>query len=273
MRSLLLFFFRYRAFITFIFLEIISIFLIVQNTHYQKALFFNSSNQLIGGILNLSNNVTSFIDLSAINDQLALENAQLSQQIAEMRIESPSLAQVDTFYHYEFRTAEVVNNTVRLRNNTLTIRIGAADGVKEGMGVIGGGGVVGKVRYVNNNYSVVTSLLHTDGMLSAQVKNKVGLCTVSWGGPFDSNVVELLYIPRQYQIKEGDTVLTSGYNAIFPAGIFVGTISEVSLTDEATFYDVKVRLGNDFHNLSHVSVIENRDLVELDSLSMEIRDE
>lgn len=228
---------------------------------------------MIGDILNFSNNVTSYINLTEINDRLALENAQLNQQLAEMRIEQPSPVMIDSFYHYDFRSAEVVNSTVRLRNNTLTIRIGGEDGVKQGMGVIGGGGVVGKVRYVSDNYSIVTSLLHTDGMLSAQVKDKVGLCTVSWGGPYDADIVELHYIPRQYQIEAGDSVLTSGYNAIFPSGIFIGTISEVSLTEEATFYEVKVKLGNDFHNLSHVSVIENRDLIQLDSLSIEISDE
>ena len=196
-----------------------------------------------------------------------------SKKLAEMKVVEPSSLILDSLNNFEFRSAEVVNNSIRLRNNTLTIRIGANDGVKKGMGVISSGGVVGKVRNVGKNFSTVTSLLHSDGMLSAQVKNKVGLCTVQWAAPYNSEYVDLLYIPRQYHIEEGDSVLTSGYNAIFPSDIFIGTISEVSLTDEATFYEVKVKLGNDFHNLSYVSVIQNRNLPELDSLSNIVGDE
>ena len=108
MRSLLLFFFRYRAFITFIFLEVICVVLIVQNTHYQKALFFNSSNQIIGGILSTSNNVSSFVNLTEINEELARENAELQQKLAEMNIVAPSPLIFDSLNNFEFRSAEVV---------------------------------------------------------------------------------------------------------------------------------------------------------------------
>ena len=272
MRSLLLFFFRYRAFITFIVLEVLSGILIVQNTHYQKALFFNSSNSAIGGILDISNNVSSFISLGSVNEELASENALLKQQLVQAGIQQASQTLDDSLYQFYYRTAEVINNSVSLRNNTLTIRIGSSEGVKEGMGVIGGGGVVGKVRYVSDNYSIVTSLLHTDGLLSAQVKDKVGLCTIGWDA-VSHEKVNLLYVPRQYHIEVGDSVLTSGVNAVFPNGLFIGTVSDVDLTEEATFYEAKVRLGNDFINLSHVDVIENRYKNELDSLAIEVSDE
>lgn len=266
MRSLLLFFYRFRALFTFILLEIICAILIIQNTNYQKALFFNSSNSLIGGILATANNVTDFVNLTEVNQQLAEENARLHQELALYGIDSASNMMADSTLQFVFRTAEIVNNTVSNTNNTLTIRIGSKEGVKPGMGVIGGGGVVGKVRYAGTKFSVVTSLLNTDGLLSAQIKDKVALCTVSWDA-VSANTVNLLYVPRQYSISVGDSVLTSGYNAVFPAGLLIGTISEVDLPEEATFHNIKVSLANDFRKLSHVSVIENRFKPELDSLN------
>ena len=266
MRSLLIFFFRYRAFITFLVLEFICATLIIQNTSYQKALFFNSSNSLIGGILNLSNDVATFINLEEVNQQLSAENANLKQQIAAYNSDSASGPMADSSYQFIFRTAQVIDNSVNLRNNTLTIRIGSEQGIQPGMGVVGGGGVVGKVRYVSDKYAVVTSLLNSDGLLSAQVKDKVALCTISWdwGNPTE---VKLLYVPRQYSIQAGDSVLTSGYNAVFPAGILVGMVSNDFLPEDAPFHDITVKLANDFMRLSHVDVIENRFKTEIDSLT------
>lgn len=240
--------------------------MIIQNTHYQKALFFNSSNGAIGSILKISNDVASFINLNSINQGLAAENARLQEQLTKAGIKLPSTQLYDSLGQFTYHTARVINNSVALRNNTLTIRIGSTEGIKQGMGVIGGSGVVGKVRYVSKNYSVVTSLLHTDGLLSAQVKDKVGLCTISWDA-VSPEKVNLLYVPRQFQIEIGDSVLTSGYNAVFPSGLFIGTVSDVELTKEATFYNAKVKLGTDFYNLSYVDVIENRNIPELDSLT------
>jgi len=272
MRSLFLFLFRFRAFITLVILEVFCAFLIIQNNNYQRVLFFNSSNRMAGDLLSITNNISTYFGLRHQNDLLSKENALLKQQVARLSTGNPVVLAIDTVRQFTFHTAEVVNNTVDLRNNSLTIRIGRQQGITPGMGVVGGGGIVGKVRYVSPKYSVVTSLLHTEGMLSATVKNKVDLCTVQWSGQ-DPTEVDLLYIPRSYSIDVGDTVETSGYNAIFPKGLYVGTVSRVNLSPEAPFYDIKVKLGNDFRTLDYVDVIENKDLPELDSLQREISNE
>ena len=152
----------------------------------------------------------------------------------------------DTLYApYDFITAKVINNSTNWRNNSLTLNRGHRDGVNPGMGVVGGNGLVGKVKYVTERFSVVTSLLHAGFTVSSKIANKVEVCTTEWDG-VDPKFVRVKYVPRYHEIEVGDTVMTSGYNSIFPADYVIGIISEVDLRDDANFYDLKAEIINDF---------------------------
>jgi rod shape-determining protein MreC len=76
----------------------------------------------------------------------------------------------------------------------------------------------------------------------------------------------LNFIPRHANPVVGDTVVTSGFNAVFPEGVLVGIIEEVSLGPEAQFYDLKVKLAQDFSSLAFVEIVRSNLLEEKDSL-------
>ena len=94
--------------------------------------------------------------------------------------------------------------------------------------------------------------------------------TIQWDG-IDPDYVKFKFIPRHVQPVQGDSVLTSGYNAVFPEGIMVGQIAEINLTDEL-FYDLKVKLSQDFRKLAYVEVVKNSLRHELDSLEQPFKE-
>jgi rod shape-determining protein MreC len=59
----------------------------------------------------------------------------------------------------------------------------------------------------------------------------------------------------QFQI--GDTIITSGYSAIFPEGILVGFVSSFERQRDDNFNSLKIELATDFQRLSNVMVIRN----------------
>lgn len=264
MRSLFLFLYKFRAFISLVLLEFVCGVLIIQNSQYHRALFFNSSNTVIGSLLTTTDNVVNYFKLKEINETLSSDNARLKNTMNSFD-KTPLAFQNDSIRNYRYINARVIDNSVDLRNNLLTINIGSKNGVRKDMGVIGGGGIVGKTRYVSDNFTVVTSLLHTESMVPATIKNKVNVCTVKWNGE-DPYIVDLLYVPRHYEIDVGDTVLTTGYSGIFPENILIGSISSVDLRHDAPFYDITVKLINDFYKISFVEVTEFVDFEELDSI-------
>lgn len=278
MQRLFLFFYHYRAFFTFLFLELLCAWLIIGNNPYQGARFFNSSNGLVAAMNNVSNGVREYFLLRQINSTLAEENAQLRSrfealnQLRYITTPSPSVKDSARASQFNFISAKVVSNTVHRFTNFLTINKGSEDGVETGMAVISPLGAVGKVRTASKHYSVVTSILHVDVQVSALLKRTGHFGTIQWNG-IDPDYVKFHFIPRHVEPVKGDTVVTSGYNAVFPEGIMVGQIEEVRLTDEL-FYDLTVKLSQDFRKLSYVEVVRNSMKEELDSLTQTVvRDE
>ncbi len=273
MERLILFVYQNRAFFTFLVLEIFCAWLIVENNAYQGTKFFNSSNGVVATMNNFSQSVRDYFQLSEVNRMLAEENASLKQSLEQQKkIAYPTAeATLDSALtgQYDFVSAKVVNNHVDMVKNFITIDRGKDAGIEAGMAVISPLGVVGKVKLVSRNYAVVTSILHVDVMTSGVLKRTEHFGTIQWNG-LDPDLVEFKYIPRHVSPAKGDTVVTSGYNAVFPAGIMIGVIDEVTLSDEALFYDLSVRLSQDFRKLSFVNVIRNHRQVEQDSLEQVI---
>ena len=275
MERLFFFFYQYRAFFMFFVLEFICAWLIVGNNSYQGARFFNSSNGFVASLNNVSQGVREYFLLRQINSTLAEENAYLRSKFEEMNqmqyvTITPVITDSTVTRQFDFVSAKVVSNTVNRFTNFLTINKGEDNRIEPGMAVISSLGAIGKVRTVSKHYSVVTSILHVDVQVSVLLKRTGHFGTVQWDG-FNPEMVKLKYIPRHVQPVKGDPVLTSGYNAVFPEGIMVGLVEEVNLSDEL-FYDLKVKLSQDFRKISYVEVVKNSLKTELDSLEQTVEE-
>lgn len=272
MDRLLRFFYEYRAFFTFLLFELICAWLIVQNNQYQSASFFNSSNRLAVSIIGFSNGVREYFSLRDINKELATENAVLRTKL-EQRNQSLYVLDVREIKdpaiinRFEFVSAKVVNNTTSLFKNFITINKGKDAGIEPGMAAISAHGAVGKVKSVSEHYAVLISLLNIDEHVSSVIKRTQNFGTVQWDGG-NARFADLLYIPRHVKPLVGDTIVTSGYNAVFPQGVLVGIIREVKLKEEAPFYDLKIELAQDFTKLSFVEIVKSNLKAEKDSLEL-----
>lgn len=269
MERLFLFFYQYRAFFTFLVIEVVCAWLIIDNNQYQSAKFFNSSNGMVARLNNFSQDVREYFLLRNINSTLAEENAELRSRLErynQIQQASDSIFVQDStvIKQFDFISAKVVNNSVDRFTNYLTINKGSDSGVEPGMAVISPLGAVGKVKAVSNHYSVVTSILHKDYRLSVLMTRTGYFGSVSWNG-VDPDFAQLNFVPRHVNPAKGDTVVTSAYNAVFPEGIMVGIIEDVKETP-TLFYDLTLRLSQDFRKLSYVEVVRSHLRSELDSL-------
>lgn len=276
MERLFLFIYQYRAFFTFVVLELFCFWLIVQNNQYQGARFFNSSNTVVASINNFSQSIRDYFLLSEVNRTLAEENADLRKQVEIQKNQIQNAYRVTysdsvVASRFEFISAKVVNNQVDRFKNFITINRGNDSGISPGMAVISPLGVVGKVKQVSRHYSVVTSILHIDYMISAILKKTNHFGSVQWDG-MNPDFTKFNHIPRHVKVEIGDSVVTSGFNAIFPEGILIGTISEKNLSPGSLTYDLTVSLSQDFRKLSYVSVVKSYLKNEQDSLEFEVQE-
>ncbi|HEY3403024.1 MAG TPA: rod shape-determining protein MreC, partial [Ohtaekwangia sp.] len=220
MERLFLFIYQYRAFFTFLVLELFCAWLIVNNNSYQGARYFNSSNAVVASMNNFSQSIRDYFLLRDVNAALAEENAELRKQIEQNNqrlqvLDTLTLSDSLLITRFDFVSAKVVNNQVDRFKNFVTINKGEDAGLKPGMAVISPFGAVGKVKVVSNHYSVVTSILNIDVMVSALLKRTGHFGTIQWEGR-DPDRISYKYIPRHVNPAVGDTVVTSGYSAVFP---------------------------------------------------------
>ena len=231
MLRILQFLYRVRAFLLFAFLEFLAIWMIVANNSPQGAAFFNSSNEWVGNALKKQADVVQYFSLVDDNAALVEENARLKQDLMALQVRPDSMPLViDSALeaNFEIKGARVVANSLRFSQNYLTLYKGSKDGIKPGMGVFNSQGIVGRVKSVSENYAVAFSVLNTNLLISAKIKSSDVFGSVRWDGG-NTSEVQLLYVPRHVKASKGDTVISSGFNAVFPEGILIGKISKEDL--------------------------------------------
>jgi len=269
MYGIIAFFRRFYFSLLFIALEIISIAFVVTNNYYHEAGYFNSSNRIAGTVYGAYSGVTSYFSLQNVNHQLAEENAQLLNTVSKTKDTSTYKKGTLTNpfgQQYNFILAEVVDNSTNLPNNYLTLRAGSEEGIGEGMGVISPTGIVGIVVKVSSRYSVVMSLLHQKTLVSAMFKKSGTFGSLSWSDNKDYRFATLNQIPMSEKVKQGDTIVTSGFSTVFPKGIMVGTVDNFKAIPELYFYTIRVKLSTDFKNIRYVYVVSSIEKTEKDSL-------
>lgn len=274
MRTLLRFLYRYHFFLLFILLEVLAFTLIVRYNKFQRATFSTFTENISGYFNEKITAFTEYFTLVETNRKLALENEKLKNQIQRV-YRSDELfffGEEDTVYRqkYFYTSAKVVNNSIHKMYNFLTLDKGWEQGIRPEMGVVSTEGVVGITVGVSKNFTSVMSLLNRNFHLSARLKKNNYFGTLSWDGG-DYRHATLSEIPHHVDIRKGDTVITSGYSAIFPEGIPIGIVENSELKD-ASFYQASVKLFTDFKNLVYVEVIGNLKKEERRSLEGSFND-
>jgi rod shape-determining protein MreC len=197
-----------------------------------------------------------------VNDSLLAENARLGNQLkssfANDSVEQKFINDTLTRQQYSYTVAQVVNNSVHLKNNFITINRGRKHGIAEDMGVTGPNGIVGIVRGVSENYSIIQSLLHSSTRISASIASTNAFGSLIWGeNNFNPQTAMLQDIPHHVVVRPGEKIVTSGLSVIFPAGIPVGRVIKSGIKRGNNFLDIELRLNTDFARLQYVYVITN----------------
>lgn len=260
MRSLFRFIARFHVAFLFVILEILCLIILVQNNNYQKSVFLNSSNSLVGNLFTGYNSVREYLSLTKVNDNLNLENARLNNILLHSSLSNKDIYQSvnDSIYsqQYRYRSAKLIRVSVNKQLNYFSIDKGELHGISKEMAVVSTNGLVGLVKNTSSHFSTIIPLINSHLKVSARIKKNNYYGSLSWDG-LDYRKMKLYEIPSHVNINVGDTIITSGYSAIFPEGVLIGTVDEFSLASGGVFYDISVLLSVDFKQVSYVHVIGN----------------
>ena len=279
MRNLLNFLLKYNYCFLFILLEVISFVLLFRFNHYQGSVFFTSSNKLAGSVYEVANQVTGYFHLKSINDDLVQKNVELELQMEHLRKaltdamgDDKGIEQLkkDALTGYDMYKAKVINNSLTHIDNYITIDKGENDGIRSEMGVVNGNGIVGIVYLTSDHYAVVIPVLNSKSNISCKIQKSDYFGFLKWEGG-SSEYATVKDMPRHSLFSVGDTVVTSGHSAVFPGGIPVGSIEEITDSQDGLSYQLKVKLFTDFARLNDVRVIVRKGQEEQKELEQRLK--
>ena len=270
MQQLIYFFQRYKTFLFFLLLEFIAVALIINNYSFHKSKFISSTNFITGGLQQKSSDLTEYLNLKSINQELSEENKRLKNKLeilysaidtVKTKINTDSLKYYQRFLYIN---GKIIGNSFNKNNNFLTINRGSNHGISSEMAVINNKGIIGITDQVDDIYGRVQSILNSKSSINAGFKNNDYYGTLKWNGT-DYNTVQLTDVPRQARFKIGDTIVTGGKSSIFPKGIPVGTVIDIPVKLSAA-NTISIKLFNDMANLSHIYIITSLHKKEIKSL-------
>ncbi len=268
MQQIINFLIRYKIFLLYAFLLLVSIIFTIQSHSYHQSKFFNSSNYVSGSIYEVSDGITSYFKLREENKNLVRENQLLRYQLYNAK-ESLTDSLTDSVQqNYSVTRGKVIKNSFSDQRNYITINKGSNDSIQQDMGVITGKGILGIVENTSKNFATVQSILNEKSNINAKIKNSNHFGSLVWDAK-NYNIVQLIDIPRLVQLTIGDTIVTGAMSSIFPENIPIGTIKKFDLDTSKSFYYIDVALFNDMTNLKNVYIIKNLNRNEVLELEME----
>ena len=263
MRNLLNFLLKYNHWFLFILLEVISFVLLFRFNHYQHSVYFSSANAVAGKVYEVSGGITSYFHLKSVNEdlldrimELEQQNHNLEDALGRHVSDSTELNSIRNLTNTDYQVfkARVINNSLNLVDNYITLNRGSKDGIRPEMGVVDGNGVVGIVYDTSSHYSRVISVLNSKSSISCKIVGSEYFGYLKWEYG-DSRYAYLKDLPRHAEFNLGDTVVTSGYSTVFPEGIMIGTVDDMADSNDGLSYLLKVKLATDFGKVSEVRVI------------------
>lgn len=259
MRNLLNFLARYSNLIIFLILEGISFYLLANGNNYHNTRVVMGTMGIMRKMEEKISNSRNYFNLRVANENLAQQNIQLRNKIDQLtkRDSSVFYPVSDSVYKQQFlyMSAEVINNSINRQKNFFTIDKGTRHGITPDMAVITGNSVAGIIVGCSENYSLAMSLLNLDFKISARIKSNGYFGSLNWDGR-NYRTAMLSEIPQHVIVNVGDTIETTGYSAIIPEGIMIGTVKDFKKVG-GDFYNIRISLETDFKRLQFVDVIGN----------------
>ncbi len=184
-----------------------------------------------------------------LSRRLAAQELAASQAATERKIEEFVAAK-----RFPAVTAHVIAYSPDPGVQSLVIDQGQRDGIRTGQAVITDDGVlIGKVYSARDTTAVVLLLTDPNSAVTAKINNAKRSPGIVQGERGLAARMEL--IPKNDQVEPGQTIVTSGSEALIPPDILIGIVAEPSTRLGELFQNTVVQLPTQFTGVQVVGVV------------------
>lgn len=261
---------NFKEYIVLVILLIISLILLSQNSSQgiQKVRSlafgtFASFTSLFTDVFNISN-------LKKENQELRRTNAELMLQVSKLREygivndELKSLLALKDSTKFPLIPASIVSKSLVKTQSTITLNAGKNQSVKIGMPVITDKGLVGIIFSTSDNYSIARTLTNVDLKLAVKCERTRENAVMKWNGEW----LVMVNVPKTYELKKGDRIVTSEISSIVPFPLPVGVVAEIGNVEKGIFNEVKIQPFVDFDKVENVFIMGIVKSKEIDDIEL-----
>ena len=193
------------------------------------------------------------------NARLSQQNSQLGLQLSqfiEVQLENQRLRSMLEFSKaHEGKKIAAKVLGVNPVATLLSVRIdkGEKEGTARGMPVVTFSGVIGHILRTTEHTSDVLLMTDTNSRMGVLLQKSRARATAQGAGANQS--LQLENVLRAENLSEGETVLTSGTDGVFPSGLMVGQVASVQQTKHGMFQTAVIVPAVDMNKLEEVFVI------------------
>lgn len=189
-------------------------------------------------------------NIQSVSDEVKAENQQLLALLNEK----------ETYPQFEYKYAKVIAKSIDDYSATYTLNKGEKDGIKTDMVVVASGGLAGKIVKTTESTSILLAVIDSRCGVPALAEESrdTGVVKGISNAGTTAGSCNMSALPTNALIKPGDTVITSGMGDVFPKGIKIGKITEVSEGGTGQINtSARVTPSVDFDHLENVLIIVN----------------
>lgn len=218
------------------------------------------------GILFIDKFITKPFDFKRNNDldeRFDQENQELknykalNEELSEELVRLESLLNLNSLISdYTYVNATVISRNLDYWSEKILIDKGGNDSIVNGMPVVSNGGLIGITDDVSAYTSSIDLLCNNKFPVNISVKIKADSDIYGILSGYSDGLYEITGISSNSKIVEGATVVTSGYGNIFPSGLLIGTVLDVTTDNFDLSKIVRVKPSVLFDDISYVTVIE-----------------
>lgn len=213
---------------------------------------------------NFFSRVFTGTDVRTENLELRAKVAELEGQLLDLeetQLENERLKQLLNFdtesEQYEFVTAQVIGMHPSLWFNTFIINLGISNGIEIDMPVVNGDGLIGRIVEVGATWSKFMTIVDSSSGVSGIVertRDKNILNGMATAGN-ENALLNMSKLRLDADLIPGDKVISSGLAGVFPKGIPIGEVTEVSQSSDGMRNQAVVTPYVDFAHIEEVLII------------------
>lgn len=207
------------------------------------------------GYINLRGAKESSIRLQAQNDELRQELFKVKEELAASR-RAANVLDLQKTLPYKSVAAQVIARSGSDFFNKIIIDKGRLAGVKLQQAVITPAGIVGRVVGLGPLSAQVQLITDTYAGVGAQLSESRAYGEVKGVG---KAFCEMRNVSGLETVKEGEAIVTTGLDGIYPRGLLVGYVQEIGLGSGARSHRIMVRPAAGLDGLEQVLVLELSD--------------